>query len=230
MTCRLRLGDAGIRPSRKGNPLAVPAIILALVFAITFLATPTLGGGWYWDLGNGLGFLALAGLLFQSIPGRRPRDIGAHEWLGYAVFAIATSHAFWFLLGDPVVRVYLAPGAPAHMWLGLAGLLMLALLTLLARMPDRTRIHPRYRSFRTAHRWLAVATVAASVLHVLMTRFYLSGWLQALLLTLLALAACFGRRYWTRLRSLPRPAPAAAYLAIATGAVGLFALLRNAVA
>ncbi len=144
------------------------------------------------------------------------------------MLAIATGHAFWFLLGDPVMRVYLASGAPAHMWLGLAGLLMLALLTLLARMPDRTRVHPRYGSFRTAHRWLAVATVAASVLHVLMTGFYLSGWLQALLLTLLALATCFGRPNRTRLRSLPRPAPAAAYLAIATAAVGLFALLRNA--
>ena len=37
------------------------------VFLATFIATPTLGAGWAWDIGNGLGFMAMAGLLYLCI-------------------------------------------------------------------------------------------------------------------------------------------------------------------
>jgi len=107
------------------------------------------------------------------------------------------------------------------MWLGLGGLLALAALTLLARMPERMRLHPGYRAFRKVHRWLAWAAVAGGGLHVLLTRFYLASPLQAAALALLAVAACLARRPWARIDPDPTPT-VAGYLAL--GAVAVLGL------
>lgn len=165
-------GPTAAQPARKDRAGALPpsrrrsgkgaGLLLALtlpivaVFLITLLAAPRLGGGWFWDAGNALGFLAFAGLLVQMIPARGARGLPAHERLGYAVLAVAVAHAFWFLLGDGTVRVYLQPDAPLHMLLGLGGLLILAVLTILARMPDRLGLHADYRAFRRTHRMLGL--------------------------------------------------------------------------
>ncbi|MBU3028733.1 ferric reductase-like transmembrane domain-containing protein [Paracoccus marinaquae] len=207
---------------------AVLATLVAVVFALTFLALPRLGGGWFWETGNALGFLALAGLLFQMIPYPRSGAARRHERLGYWVLATAIAHAFWFLAGDPTLRVYLQPGAPAHMWLGLFGLLALALLCVLARMPDRMRVHRRYRVFRTLHRGLGLAALAGAGLHVLLSGFYLPSWPQAALLVLICLACSLGRRVWARLQAPPR-ASAGIYLATGAVAGALFVLIRNLV-
>ena len=57
-------------------------IAFALVFLLTLLAAPTLGSGWLWDLGNGLGFAAFAGLLYLTASGRLLRDPRAHRLIG----------------------------------------------------------------------------------------------------------------------------------------------------
>ncbi|GHC38737.1 hypothetical protein GCM10007291_45490 [Gemmobacter nanjingensis] len=202
-----------------GRERAVPAL---LILAVMALADPWRSGGLFWDFGNALGFLALAGLLFQMIPGPRgtPRP---HELLGYWVLAIAGLHAFWFLAGDAVARFYLLPGGPLHMWLGLAGLLLLAGLSILARMPDRRRLHPSYRGFRRLHRHLALACLAATLLHVLLSGFYLPLWWQAAALAAIALACAFGRRIWPRASAVP----VAAWLGAGGGAVAVFVLMRE---
>lgn len=207
-------------------PLAVLAIIVGSVFSIAFLDMPRLGGGWFWDFGNALGFLAFAGLLFQMIPRARMQTTSRHELLGYWVLTVALAHAFWFLAGDGAVRVYLQPGAPLYMWLGLAAIVAMALLTALARMPDRMRVHKRFRVFRTTHRALGFVVVAAGGLHIMMSGFYLSDGSQHALLMLLVLATCVGRPYWARLDRAPS-APGRAYLIMGTVAVGIFALARN---
>lgn len=206
--------------------MAVLAVIVALVFLVTFAATPTVGGGWSWDFGNALGFVALAGLLFQMIPYARTRATQRHERLGYWVLAIAILHAFWFLIGDGAIRVYLHPGAPLYMWLGLAALTALAVLTVLARMPDRMRVHRRFRTFRNVHRVLGFAVVAGAALHVILTGFYLSRWVQDLLLALLVAVTCLGRPHWARL-GRPPVASGPAYAAAGLAAAAVFLLVRN---
>ena len=200
--------------------------VVVLVFGLTFLFGPTPGGGWFWDLGNGIGFVAFAGLLFQMIPVRGRAAMDAHEWLGYGVLGLALLHGFWFLAGDGAVHVYLQWGAPPHMILGLVALLALAALTLLARMPDRLTRHRSYRSFRDLHRTLALIVAGAAALHVILSRFYLAGPVQALLFAALTLAMCLGRGMWDRV-PLRTTAPLARFLALGTVAVGLFAALRT---
>ena len=200
-------------------------IVFALVFAATFLPLPRNGGGWFWDFGNGLGFFAFGGLLFQMIPPLQ-RPWRRHELLGYWVLGAGIVHAFWFLGGDGTVRFYLLPGAPAYMWLGLAALIAMAVLAVLARMPDRMRIHRRFQTFRQAHRVLAYLTVAAAFLHIVLSGFYLRTWPQIVLLALVAAAACFGRQGWTRLGASSPPS-GLTYLAAGVMAVSAFVLIRN---
>lgn len=206
--------------------MAVLAIIVALVFLVTFAATPTVGGGWFWDFGNALGFVALAGLIFQMIPYARTGTTQRHERLGYWVLGIGTLHAFWFLTGDGAVWAYLSPGAPLYMWLGLAAILALAVLTALARMPDRMRVHRRFRTFRFVHRVLGFAVVGTAGLHVVLTGFYLSRSIQIVLLALIFAATCLGRPYWGRL-GRPPVASGPAYAVLGLGAAAAFLLIRN---
>lgn len=206
--------------------LRVLSIVVTLVFLASFAGGSVVGGGWFWDFGNALGFLALAGLLFQMIPYARARETRRHERLGYWVLGAAFAHAFWFLAGDGAVRVYLQPGAPLAMWLGLAALVVLAVLTAIARMPDRMRLHRRFQAFRTVHRWLGIAVVAAAALHVILTGFYLSGWVQDALLVLILAACCVGRPCWARLGT-PPVASGIGFAGLGIVAVVAFLLLRN---
>lgn len=206
--------------------MVVLAILMAAVFGIAMLQDPMAVGGWYWDLGAALGFAGFAGLLFQMIPPARARETRRHERLGYWVLGVVLAHAFWFLAGDGVVRFYLRPGAPLYMWAGLVGLLVLSVLIILARLPDRWRVHRNFRSFRTVHRILGVVVVAASVWHVVMSGFYLSSPVQVAVLVLIVLGACLGRGGWARLGQSP-VADGAGLALVAGAACGLFVLLRN---
>ena len=207
--------------------MPVLTLVLALVFGLSFLVMPRPGGGWFWDFGNGLGVLAFARLLFQMIPCRRGSTLIRHEGLGYAVLALVVGHACWLLAGDGVLRFYLLPGAPLYMWLGLAAAVALAAMTLLARMPERKRLHRDYARFRQLHRWLGLGLVLAAGLHMALSGFYLPRWWQGLALLALALAASLGRRQWARLGA-PPAASARAFLAMGAVAVALFVLVRDA--
>lgn len=135
-------------------------------------------------------------------------------------------HAFWFLIGDGTVRFYLLPGAPAYMWLGLAALIVMAVLAVLARMPDRRRIHPRFQIFKQVHRALGYFALATAFLHIVLSGFYLPSWLQIGLLAALAAAACLGRPGWTRAAAASPPS-GLTYLATGAVAIGAFILIRN---
>ncbi len=108
---------------------------LAVVFATTLLATPTMGAGWFWDTGNAIGFAAFGGLLYLTITSVRRPDVRAHQVLGYGVLVVAVAHAFWFLLGDAAAVEFLKPGAPDYMWLGVVSLLALGILMTVALLP-----------------------------------------------------------------------------------------------
>lgn len=202
------------------------AIIIALVFVVSFLSLPRNGGGWFWDFGNGVGFLAFAGLLFQMIPPPRARQGRRHELLGYWVLGASIVHAFWFLVGDGTVRFYLMPGAPVYMWLGLAALITMAVLAVIARMPDRRRVHRKFQTFRQMHRALGMFAVATVFLHIVLSGFYLPSWPQIVLLALVAGAACFGRQASAWLGAQTSPSRIG-FLAAGVVALGAFVLIRN---
>lgn len=206
--------------------MSMLAAMIAGIFALGFLTFPWLGGGWFWDLGNGLGFLAYGGLLFQAIPGRRGRMLRRHETLGYAVLGLVLAHGFWLLTGDAAVRFYLLPGAPIHMWLGLTGVILLSVLTVLARLPDRRNLHRDHGSFRRWHRGLGLAVVLAAAGHVLLSGFYLPHWWQVAGLLLLSLGAGLGRGAWARLGP-PPAATVRGYLGLGLLAVAAFVTLRG---
>ncbi len=201
-------------------------ITFAAVFVVTFLAAPAMGGGWYWDLGNGLGFAAFAGLLYLCISSIRRVDLRRHQAVGYAVLAIATGHAFWFLLGDAAMSEFVKVGAPDYMWHGIVSLLLLAFLIAVALVPDRFRMHRDYPSFRYWHRVAALATIATGTYHITASAFYLSAWYQTLLFAGFALAAALSRVWWPPALYSPT-VKTPHYLLVTVVATLLFATIRN---
>jgi hypothetical protein len=199
---------------------------LTAVFLITFLAAPTMGAGWFWDAGNGLGFAAFAGLLYLSITSSRRLNVRAHQVLGYAVLFLALLHTFWFLLGDAAAVEFIKPGAPGYMWLGVIGLLLLGILITVAVVPDRMRVHKDYPAFKYWHRVIAIVTIGCIAYHIVVSDFYLGAWYQAVLFVTLALAVSFGRVYWIKLGQLPI-ATVSAYLGLSVILTAMFAAVRN---
>jgi len=199
---------------------------LAIVFVITFLGAPMMGGGWFWDAGNGIGFAAFAGLLYLAITSNQRLDVVAHQVLAYAVLAVATAHAFWFLLGDATVVEFIKIGAPDYMWLGIVSLILFAILIMTANLPDRLRVHKDYPSFRYWHRVLTVVVIAGAAYHIIASNFYLGTWYQALLFAAVSLVACLGREYWVRIGQINIASPVV-YLALSSALIIVFAGLRN---
>jgi len=199
---------------------------MAVVFLITFLAAPTMGAGWFWDAGNGIGFAAFAGLLYLTITSNRRLDVRAHQILGYAVLLLAVGHAFWFLLGDATAVEFMKIGAPDYMWLGMVSIVLLAVLITTANVPDRLRVHKSYPSFKYWHRVLTVAMIASAAYHIVVSHFYLDAWYQAGLFVSISIGVCLGRAYWIKLGQIAIASPAV-YLAISAILAGAFAGLRN---
>jgi hypothetical protein len=199
---------------------------LAVVFLITFLAAPTMGAGWFWDTGNGLGFAAFAGLLYLTITSSRRLNVRAHQLLGYAVLFLGLLHAFWFLLGDAAAVEFIKPGAPNYMWLGVIGLLLLGILITVALVPDRMRVHKDYPAFKYWHRVIAIATIGCIAYHIVASGFYIGAWYQTVLFVTLALAVSFGRVYWIKLGQLPI-VTVSAYFVLSVILTAMFTAVRN---
>jgi len=199
---------------------------MAVVFLITFLAAPTMGAGWFWDTGNGIGFAAFAGLLYLTITSNRRLDVRAHQIIGYAVFLLVVGHAFWFLLGDATAVEFIKLGAPDYMWLGIVSVVLLAVLITTAIVPDRLRVHKDYPSFKYWHRVLTISMIASAAYHVIVSNFYLDAWYQAGLFVFISIAVCLGRAYWIKLGQIAIVSPVI-YVALSVAMAVAFAGLRN---
>ncbi len=201
-------------------------LTLGVVFAITFLASPTMGAGWFWDSGNAIGFAAFGGLIYLTITSAKRVDIRAHQVFGYGVLFLTTTHILWFLLGDAAVVEFIKIGAPDYMWLGVASFVLLCLLMTIAIVPDRIRIDKNYNRFRYWHQVLAVSTIATATYHIVVSDFYSDRWYQGLLITCVAIAAAFGRPYWVNLKDL-RLMSNASYLFVSAIFCVVFVCIRN---
>jgi len=196
------------------------------VFLVTFLATPTLGADWAWDISNGIGFAALAGLLYLCVSSGAGFSARAHQVFGFVVLGAATAHAFGLLFIDAAVIEYLKPGAPVYMWAGVLGFILLALLILIGLPGYRVKLHTRYSSFKYWHRILAIGAIIGAGYHVAASGFYLSTSYQRVMFVIGTGAILAGYRNLFRAQPVARSA-SIAYLAAGLLCVVVFSGLRN---
>ena len=153
--------------------------------------TPTpAAGGWLWDFGNGVGFVAFALILVLSLEPGRSR---LHRPLAWLAVGAAVAHGGYLLALDATLLEYLKPTMPPYM---AAGLLALALLALSALTSGRVRrrIFPGRRAFRRLHWVLSAVVIAGAAYHVAGSAFYINqGHQMALFATLLAAFAAWPR-------------------------------------
>lgn len=185
-----------------------------------------MGAGVFWEIGNGLGFAAFAGLLYLTITSSGRLDVRAHQVLGYGVLFVAFAHVFWFMLGDAAVVEFMKIGAPDYMWHGIISFILLGVLIVFALVPDRFRLHRNYPSFKYWHRVLAVITIGTATYHIVVSNFYLGAWYQGLLFAALAIGVAFGREYWKKLGQLPI-ATVSTYVALSLAFAAVFVVIRN---
>lgn len=152
------------------------------VFLIPALLHPTLGGGWLWDLANGVGFAAIVCVLVLSLEtGRGLGAVKRHERIAWFCLILVLLHAGIFLVSDSVVIEYLKLSAPMYMLVGIGATLLLLALAVSSQPSIRRRLWAGHASFKQIHWWLAMSMLGLAVYHVAGSAFYLRAfWQQAL--------------------------------------------------
>jgi hypothetical protein len=199
--------------------------IMVAVFSATFLSSHHPAAGWYWELSNGLGFAAFAGLLYLCLLVPKRHTLSYHQQISYTVVALVCIHALTLLIIEPQTLDYLIPPAPLPMWSGLLALVCLILLIGSTLQPLRSLAYHHHAAFKYWHRMLSWLVVAASGYHMIGSGFYLSNLWQGAVIALLAVVAL-----WPGL-----PTPSVAIRAgsafrlplLAVAASLVFAALRN---
>jgi len=186
----------------------------------------SLDAGWFWDIGNALGFVAFVGLVYLTVSSARKLHVSAHRDLGYVVVLITALHVFWLLLGDPVVVEYIKPDAPHHMWAGVIAFVALGVMTVVGLPEYRRRVHRNYHSFRIWHRWLAIGVIAGSAWHIIAAGHYLRSPYQWVVTIGVSVFACLAYRFGWHNNDLDGRAPRF-FLACAVASVLAFAALKN---
>ena len=154
---------------------------LPLLLVAQWPAAPA--AGLAWDLGNALGYLAVATCLLLFVYRGRPRQFppfggrffaGMHRHLGYIALLLATCHVGLLLVAEPLLLEHIKPSAPAYMLAGLLASILLLLLVSTSVTVMRRRIWRDYHRFRWLHGWLAVACLVLLGWHVGGSAFYLN--------------------------------------------------------
>lgn len=209
------------------SPLNVPSAVVSLpllafaVLGITLLPDRYPAAGFLWDLLDGLGFAALAILVFLGWEsGHRasaPR-LRLHSNLAVAGSLLVVAHAIGFLIADPVLLEYVKPTAPLGMLAGLLAALGMLAATVTSYPGLRRRCYGTYKRFRWWHRTAGIVLLSLGLWHVAGASYSVgsvpgSGWngivrlvLLLPLVALLPLAAFYRRADRRPLRSGPAPA------------------------
>ena len=172
-------------------------VITAALCALAWLTPTPAAGGWLWDFGNGLGFVAFALILALSLEPGRSR---LHRALAWLAVGAALLHGGYLLALDATLLEYLKPTMPPFMAAGLLALGLLALSVLTAGKVRR-RIFSGRQAFRRVHWALSAIIIAGAGYHVAGSAFYVNqGHQMALLGALLAVAVLWpvlpGPRRW----------------------------------
>lgn len=175
----------------KTTSTRVAILLVTLCFGLSLVQQPQLSSGWHWDVGNGLGFLAFAGLLLLFLNvgnGSRQR---LHQWIGYGVLGSLLAHITWLWAADITIWHYLSSNAPAYMLAGWAALCLILAITILALPVTRRFWHGQFSNFQRWHRWLAWLSLLLVLWHMLGSGYYLSlleAWLYGVLASCVWLA------------------------------------------
>ncbi len=191
---------------------------------MALLVAPRLGAGWFWSLGNGLGFAALACMVYLSIDCRKGGKVRAHQLVSYCACGMLAAHVLWLLLGDRTTLEYAKIGAPWPMWSAWLALLLLIVLVVSSLPGLRQKLHTGHVAFRRWHWALTLGVLAASVHHIAGSGFYLRTPWQWGLIVLLVTAALFAP---VRKAGIFRTSSPRAVLVVSAVAIVLFACIRN---
>lgn len=172
--------------------MKLPLLCILAVFIIPLMMTPLRGDGWFWEIGNGLGFLGLAVLLILTLNGRnKGGHSNLHRWLGFTCLFAIVSHVLWFLLGDNTVIEYIKFGAPYYMVLGVLALALIILLTFSSLLLFRKKAYQDNITFLLWHRYLSLVILFASVLHMTLSGYYFVSIIQWIIMLLLIVFVLF---------------------------------------
>lgn len=151
-------------------------------------------------MANALGFLAFAGMLYLYIDVGASRRYRIHQWISYSILGFALVHIVLLWVPDTTIWHYLAWDAPHYMWAGVAAMLLLTAMILLALPQLRRWWHLNHSDFQGWHYWLSLACIVATLWHLAGSGFYLSE-VEAVILgiSITALVAAH------RLSRLPAP-------------------------
>lgn len=209
------------------TPDVLTLLLLASILLISGLPNARPAAGWLWDFANGLGFAAIAGMVYISL--QRPALVPAkvHQAFSYVVLALVLIHAAWFLFADPIVLEYLKPGAPVYMWAGMLSAFLLAFTIVFARQPLRRQSHSDHDGFRYWHRLLGALALLAAAYHIIASGLYLQSTMAIVAFSLLLLPAFAGRTVNRIVAATPYAL--STFLLLAMLAAILFAAARNVV-
>ncbi|MFK7731428.1 MAG: hypothetical protein AB8B48_07375 [Pseudomonadales bacterium] len=144
-----------------------------------------IAAGWLWDLANGFGFAAFAGLIYLSVQGKQRKLQLTHKYFSYTVTALLMAHVLMLLIMDTVVIEYLLPGAPLYMWAGTLALFLMFFIVLSALPNTRNLSFNGLDSFRAWHKPLSWLLIATATYHIIGSGLYIrtpAQWLAVILL------------------------------------------------
>lgn len=189
--------------ARAGGPgrwLAVAVLLALSALLAAAMMDPVRRVSPWWDVGNymGLGALFTIALCFAVNP--RPSlprllvpraALRVHRALGYAAPCLVAFHVATMILAEPLVLSDLTPMAPADMLAGLGSAILALALLCLSVAPLKPLAHGNAREFRSAHRLLSIAVLAASTWHAIDAHFHIDRILLVMLLAILCLLLVF---------------------------------------
>ena len=198
-------------------------LITLVLFAVASTPLSRPSAGWFWELGNGLGFAALVVMLYLLIDTRRGGKVRVHQLIGYLAGGYLAAHILWFLIGDAIAIEYAKPGASWSMWSAWLALVVLLVLVVSSLPNLRPANYHSHLGFRRWHRVLTMVLLAATVHHIAGSGFYVFHPLQWL--SLMALSIFLLWLPLHRNRGLP-PVQFVPAVAVIAAAIALFVVAK----
>jgi hypothetical protein len=157
--------------------------ILAPIASLAIFPSPP-GISVIWDLANATAYLAVSICMLLFIYKGRARAFppfsgrffaNLHRDFGYIVALLLVTHVGLMLLAEPLLVYHLKPTAPLHMLSGLIALALMLLLVVCSIPTIRRRLWSNYHLFRHMHAVIAVAALALTCHHIIVSGFYLNS-------------------------------------------------------
>lgn len=166
----------------SARSLVVGTTLLVFIFGVVLFASMQLGGGWWWDIAGGIGFVALAFFGLLNLATGQGTRLHSHKALGWWALTLSAVHAVVYLATDTVVVSHLKLAAPPAMLVGIA-LLVVALFGAIVSLSRwKLPLHGSRKNFRFYHRMMSWAVLLGCLYHVAATAHSVHQLWQLLLL------------------------------------------------